>query len=200
MVPLWQMSATPRSRRRPTTWSGQQRRAVEEIDEAVAVRAEERQVAGAARAARCVSRWPSSVRGLGEARRRSTRSRRRRARASAPAIAGTSWLGAAMNAASGARRQLVDRAEVALRRRGGARRMDAPELALVADHAARRLRGVRPGAADQRDAARRQQPLQVAARSWARSAHAERPCPRELQAPRSGARRGHRRRSRSAAR
>ncbi len=60
MVPLWQMSATPRSMARPDDLIGHHRHAVEEIDEAVAVRAEEGQVAGVAISSR-VSRGPDSV-------------------------------------------------------------------------------------------------------------------------------------------
>ena len=47
IVPLWQISATPRSMRLADDLIGQHRRAIEEIHEAVAIRTEEGQVAGA---------------------------------------------------------------------------------------------------------------------------------------------------------
>ena len=60
-MPLWQMSATPRSTGGSDDLIGHHRHSIEEIHEAVAVRTEEGQVAGTARRSSRVSRRPASV-------------------------------------------------------------------------------------------------------------------------------------------
>src|SRR5262249_55050250 len=143
---------------------GPQRHAVEEVDEAVAVGAEERQVGGALEE-RLREAGALGARGL------------REPRGGAPEAAGAArgerpggpWALAARGGGGGGvrgcRRKLGGAAVVVLLRARGAAGMNAPHLPGVADDASGGLDGIRPGAADQRDAARREQALQRARRA-----------------------------------
>ena len=127
MVPLWQMSATPRAGRAPTTWSGQQRRAVEEIDEAVAVGAEIGQAAGRAleSGGEALARGCA---GLGEAGGKADEAAGAAARQSGGDRRDL-VVGSGDERRIGRLRKIIDGAKiVALRRRGPAR-MDAPDRA-----------------------------------------------------------------------
>src|SRR6185437_13876798 len=134
---------------------GPQRHAVEEVDEAVAVRPEEGQLTCGVQQLRG-QLAARGGRGLGEAGRE--------AHEAAGATAGQRGGNGGYLAIGGGdegcirrRRQFVHRAEIVLRAGVCATRVHAPQLSLVADHATGCVRRVGPGAADQRHAARGQQ-------------------------------------------
>ncbi len=137
---------------------GPERHTVEEIDEAVTVGAEERQLAGTLEQLLGEARALRGG-GLGKAGREA-----HEAAGAAPHERGGNPRHLAVRCGDeggiGRGGQLVDRAEITLRRRGGPLRMNAPDFARVADHAARSERGIGPGTADQCERARREQPLQ----------------------------------------
>jgi hypothetical protein len=145
---------------------GPQCRAIEEVDEAVAIGAEERQFSGADEqlprqtVALVGGGFGKAGREAHEAAGATARERRGNGRHLA--------VGRCDEGGVWCRRQLVDGAEVALRVRGGTGGMNAPHLARVADHAARGERRVSPGAADEGEAAWREQALQRARAHGAR--------------------------------